>query len=327
MLPETASTAHKVGLILDFLHEPLVSWKSSYANDTTADPDKNSEPFCLAISGVQGCGKSTLISDLSSALILQGYRVVCLSLDDLYLTADDMNSVAASHPMNKLLSSRGEPGTHDILLANNVFSQVRDNVNTSCRVPSYDKSAYDGRGNRRPQEHWACISRPIDILIFEGWCVGFRPLQESLVIEKLKQAQIDDQKYLSEHKVEDLLFINKKLEEYCQGFMDPQSFDILIHLDANDLQNVFRWRVEQEICLRKATGKGMGDEQVERFGKTQLIQITDREIRIVNYCLVALYMPAYLLYLDGLRTGSVAAGKQLQLIFGPQREVLGSNII
>jgi D-glycerate 3-kinase len=272
MLPETASTAHKVGVILDFLHEPLDSWKSTCIDNTAADSNQNKKPFCLAISGVQGCGKSTLIGDLSSALIKEGYRVVSLSLDDLYLTAEDLKLAAASHPTNKLLSSRGEPGTHDILLANNLFTQLRDNEIASCRIPSYDKSAHNGKGDRRPEETWARVSKPIDILIFEGWCVGFRPVQDSVVMEKVMRAQIQDQKYLLEHKLEDLLFVNKKLQEYSQGFMDSQSFDVLIHLDTNDLQNIFQWREEQEIYLRKATGRGMSHEEVEIFGKTQSVQ-------------------------------------------------------
>ncbi|PYH88174.1 hypothetical protein BO71DRAFT_436003 [Aspergillus ellipticus CBS 707.79] len=66
-------------------------------------------------------------------------------------------------------------------------------------------------------------------------------------------------------------------------FMGPEHLDCLIHLDTDDLANVYRWRLQQEHALHRARNQGMTDAEVVAF--------------------VQGYMPAYELYLDTLRTG------------------------
>ena len=41
--------------------------------------------------------------------------------------------------------------------------------------------------------------------------------------------------------------------------------DAFIHIDASDLQCVYKWRLEQEADLRAMKGSGMTDDQVRRF--------------------------------------------------------------
>lgn len=116
---EAASTAYKVHLILDFLRPhlppPLLSQFQGNAS--------SSKPFLLALSGVQGCGKSTLVQVLCVALSDEGYRAISFSIDDFYLTAEDLGALRATQPENKLPAARGEPGTHEVPLANKVFCQ------------------------------------------------------------------------------------------------------------------------------------------------------------------------------------------------------------
>jgi pantothenate kinase-related protein Tda10 len=89
---ESASTAYKVLFILDFLrpHLPLpaLSQFQGYA------PSR--KPFLLALSGVQGCGKSTLVEALCVALSDEGYQTISFSIDDFYLTAADLRALRAT---------------------------------------------------------------------------------------------------------------------------------------------------------------------------------------------------------------------------------------
>lgn len=249
-------------------------------------------PFILGLTGLQGSGKSTLATDIVNALNENyGYRAIEISLDDFYLTHAERQSVQKKEG-NTLLKVRGQPGTHDIGLATTVLGQFSDhekNEHSEIFLPVFDKSLFDGDGDRAPRSEWRFLNHepPIQVVIFEGWCVGFRPLSEQEVEAKWEEAkeqraalkQSNDQKggpieqrfstvTLADHKLDDLLFVNSRLGEYCESFMGPQHFDYLVHLDTMDLANVYRWRMEQEHMLRKVKGRGMTDSQVVDFGKS-----------------------------------------------------------
>lgn len=167
------------------------------------------------------------------------------------------------------------------------------------RLPSFDKSRFGGEGDRVPVGEWEEIDvkeRGIDVLIFEGWCVGFQAISAEELRERwegAKQKQNDSSKEdggdefsittLADHSLESLSTINENLRAYCETFMGPQFFDAFIHLDTEDLRNVYRWRIEQEHALIKVKGQGMSDESVVAF--------------------VRGYMPSYELYLNQLRRG------------------------
>ena len=115
---------------------------------------------------------------------------------------------------------------------------------------------------------------------------------------------------LALHRLEDLIQVNNSLRRYCEVFMGPQHFDMLVHLDTDDLVNVYRWRMQQEELLVKAKGTGMTREQVVEFIKG--------------------YMPSYELYLDGLRKGffcqqdTTTKGKKahIRLLLDAERRVV-----
>jgi D-glycerate 3-kinase len=247
-------------------------------------------PFILGLTGLQGSGKSTLATDIVNALNEHhGYRAIEISLDDFYLTHAERQSLQKREG-NALLKVRGQPGTHDIGLATTVLSQFSNPVkNDKIFLPVFDKSLFDGDGDRAPRSQWRFLDPepPIQVVIFEGWCVGFLPLSEDEVEAKWKEAKSQgaalgqsdshkdgpiEQKFstttLADHKLDDLLFVNARLGEYCESFMGPQHVDYLVHLDTLDLANVYRWRMEQEHMLRKVKGRGMTDSQVADFGKS-----------------------------------------------------------
>lgn len=114
-------------------------------------------------------------------------------------------------------------------LAAEVFGKL--SRGEEVKVPEYDKSAYSGSGDRVPIEKWRTVNKPgeekIRVVIFEGWCVGFRALSE----ERVRERQKEPSKTLAGHRTEDLLFVNSKLVDYE---VMNRTFDAFIHIDAED---------------------------------------------------------------------------------------------
>ena len=174
-----------------------------------------------------------------------------------------------------------------------------------------------------PEDEWKIVNkqgeRSIDVVIFEGWCVGFRPLEDAEVEshwrdavtyeEGLKTAGKPPHGRLGYNKLEDVTFVNDALRQYDEI---TDYLDAFIFLDAEDTKYVYDWRLEQEKKLREAKGRGMTDEKVRNF--------------------VDGYYPAYELWTDGLRKGIFAGsangpGRQLRLVVGKDRKVLTEEVI
>jgi D-glycerate 3-kinase len=201
-------------------------------------------------------------------------------------------------------------GTHDMRLAREFFIALKNG--TPVKIPQYDKSAYSGQGDRVPSSQWEEVNRPghpkVQVIIFEGWSVGFRALVPEEVERRQAASRTQSSATLWKHRLEDLLFVNEKLTEYD---VMTNMFDAFIHIDALETVYVYDWRLEQEAALRREKGAGMTDEQVIKF--------------------IDGYYPAYELFTDALRTGvfkgSDSKGKQLRLIVGRDREVKEAIIV
>ena len=144
-----------------------------------------------------------------------------LSIDDFYLPYQEQKRLAAEHPLNSLIQHRGQPSTHDLSLCLDVFSSLHDRRET--RIPSYDKSAYNGKGDRTSPEEWKTVNKSgedlIKVVIFEGWCVGFRALDATDLQRKWEQAAAEKEKVdyrgkLGFNRLENLNFVNEALRRY-----------------------------------------------------------------------------------------------------------------
>ena len=98
-------------------------------------------------------------------------------------------AVTARHAGNKLLTHRGNALTHDLDLGRATLSALRHATAAHARVelPRYDKSAFSGRGDRFPRAQWRVIEGAVDVVLFEGWMLGFRAVADEdrvVVVDK-----------------------------------------------------------------------------------------------------------------------------------------------
>jgi D-glycerate 3-kinase len=45
-----------------------------------------------------------------------------------------------------------------------------------CCCHRYDKSAFQGKGDRADESTWPSVEGPLDLVLFEGWMLGFKPV-------------------------------------------------------------------------------------------------------------------------------------------------------
>ncbi|XWK87703.1 MAG: glycerate kinase [Phormidium sp.] len=204
-------------------------------------------PLIQGILGGQGTGKTTLAAVLS--LILKHLRLetISISIDDLYKTYSERQELQKQDPR---LIWRGPPGTHDVNLGIEVLTQLRQQQ-TPVKIPRFDKSLWQGAGDRTTPE----IVEKADIILFEGWFVGVRPIDPTTFDSAPEPiVTLSDKTFARD--------INFKLQEYVPLW---QLLDRLIVLYPVDYRLSLQWRkqAEQEMI---ASGKtGMTDKAIEQF--------------------------------------------------------------
>ena len=75
----------------------------------------------MGISAPQGCGKTTLVGQLTALLNAEGHASASVSIDDFYVRGSEQDALAAASPDNALLRFRGNAGTHDLALASSTL--------------------------------------------------------------------------------------------------------------------------------------------------------------------------------------------------------------
>lgn len=247
-------------------------------------------PLVIGINGSQGSGKSTL-ADYLCTLLSERYalRCVSLSLDDFYLTKLERQQLAATvHP---LLATRGVPSTHDIPLAMETIAKLA-NGSADTLIPRFDKS----RDDRMPEAQCERISGAVDIIVFEGWCVGAQPQTDEQLAESLNslEAEQDADKIWR-------TTVNQALSGEYQELFDV--LDELIMLQAPSFETVFNWRLEQEEKMRARLGDLASGEHLSGImSASQISQFIAHYQRITEHSLGEMPQRANHLYkLDNQR--------------------------
>ncbi|WP_392530945.1 glycerate kinase [Nostoc sp. C117] len=204
-------------------------------------------PLIQGILGGQGTGKTTMCKILSLILDRLGYRTVSLSLDDLYKTYSDRLLLTQQDPR---LIWRGPPGTHDVDLGLDLLDQIRE-LQSPVMVPRFDKSAYGGAGDRTTPE----IVTNIDIVLFEGWFVGVRPINADIFDTPPPPIVTDEDKAFARD-------MNLRLHDYLPLW---ERLDSLIVLYPTDYRCSLEWRKQAEQQMIAAGKSGMSNAEIEQF--------------------------------------------------------------
>lgn len=227
------------------------------AVERALDAWRGDGPFVLGLCGAQGSGKSTLAEGLTERLEARGLRAATLSLDDLYRShAERARLAGTAHP---LFATRGVPGTHDAALGVRLLDQVK--ASQDVVLPRFDKA----RDDPAPVATWTAVKGPLDVLIFEGWCVGARAQDDEALaapVNALEETHDPDATWRR--------FANLALAtDYADLF---ERVDRLVLLAAPGFDVVRGWRIQQEHDLRRrltvAGGdvfRVMSDDQVGAF--------------------------------------------------------------
>lgn len=240
----------------------------------------------IGLSAPQGCGKTTVTEQLVALCAAEGLKAVAVSIDDFYLRGAEQDALAAAHPENGLLKFRGNAGSHDLALGVETLRTLRGLVarGSSAPVPRYDKSLRGGYGDRAPQEAWPVCEGPVDVVLLEGWMLGFERVDEAAA------AAVSP----------DLAEVNARLPAYAEWHDEVDAWAVI---KVGDPSWVYKWRLQAEEQMRAAGKPGLTDEQVADF--------------------VSRFLPAYEAYLPGLYArGPPGGGPSLVVAVDEQRGVM-----
>jgi D-glycerate 3-kinase len=204
-------------------------------------------PHFIGINAPQGGGKSTLAGYLVKLFAWCGYRAVTLSIDDFYLTHVDQTRLARMYPDNPYLQQRGYPGTHDIALGLETLTCLKEpKGRAKSRLPRYDKSLHQGRGDRMQMELWPEVALPVDVVVLEGWMLGFQPLPPDRIQTRA------------------LAEVNALLANYRAWHRFLNTF---VYLRALDPVYAIEWRSEAESRMKARGLPGMSNEEVRAYAE------------------------------------------------------------
>jgi D-glycerate 3-kinase len=223
-------------------------------------------PLIVGLCGAQGSGKSTLAGALLTRLRARGVRAASLSLDDLYLSRDERARLARDvHP---LLRTRGVPLTHDVGLGLRILADLR--VGRPVRLPRFDKATDEPL----PDRLWEPVPSPLDLLIFEGWCVGARPQPDSALAAPVNALERERDPGGRWRRA-----VNAALAgPYAQLFA---ALDRLVLLAAPNFDVVRTWRLEQEDALRASLPPAHAAGLMDEAGVNLFVQHYERITRAI----------------------------------------------
>lgn len=251
------------------LYLPLYFWMRHQALERRSSRSHGGA-VVFGISAPQGFGKTTTMQLLEALFVADGFNFQAVSIDDFYLPATWQEEVANVYSDNALLQSRGNAGTHDIRLGSETLKALKSAEEGEVLVPRFDKSALNGRGDQVPKHRWTPVALPCDVVVLEGWMVGFKAEENSQAVAAVNR---------------DLPLVNEKLKKY-QAWNDL--IDCFCVFAMEEIDQVYTWRSQAEEAMKRSGRDGMSPSEVKDF--------VDR------------YMPAYIAYRPGLYAAASHGG-------------------
>ncbi len=234
-----SSLEHDLAIFYHPYVEKLIAIKQQRAN---------SNGLIVGVSGIQGTGKTTQGEIMEILLSSLGYSSISLSIDDHYITHEELNQLRSKDPR---FIRRGV--THDIPLAIQNLKDLQSMQDgMEVKIPIYDKGAKHGDGDR---VGWKVITKKPDFIFYDGWMLGARRVKNESVFESGLPA-LDTPGHIQFAKD-----INKKLDEYLPLW---DLIDFMNVLYVPNYQMSLTWRDQSEDRLRKQN-RGMGHEEIKEF--------------------------------------------------------------
>jgi len=229
------------------------------AQSLHSQAEVSDQPILIGINGCQGSGKSTLTDFLLYILNTHfNCNSVGMSIDDFYLMKSERNLL--SRKIHPLLKTRGVPGTHDTDLILETLLKLKNNQ-LPVRVPVFDKAIDD----RCVPEGWLSVNDDVQIILFEGWCVGAVSESAAELRAPINDLEADeDSDGAWRH------YANNKLQQEYKPIF--KLLDRKVMLKAPGFYAVKNWRLQQEQQLLAAkiaegvvTSGVMTDLEIDRF--------------------------------------------------------------
>ncbi|KAH6562002.1 hypothetical protein BASA50_004738 [Batrachochytrium salamandrivorans] len=304
-------------------------------------------PLLVGISGPQGSGKTTLVQSLVDDLQqTAGIRAVALSADDLYLPYTEQMHLASLNKTNPLLQYRGLPGTHSISLGHHILSGLSAHNNnpiySPIHIPIYNKALKGGRGDRLPQSDWTAVTGHVDVVLFEGWFLGFKPCspeQVSSIWCSCPQSIPCPSERDNHDPLPSSRIINNNNNYSCQNIDQIMAFlsdyeqqwyphiDVFVHLAISDLSFIYDWRWEQEKSMQdRQTALATHAEPVQNgLNRSQINDFVDRFMPIYKLCLPRLVSHGFFEDTSGLN--GCGMSRSLQIWLDSSRQIVSHKYV
>ncbi|MBT3196860.1 MAG: hypothetical protein HN344_03970, partial [Gammaproteobacteria bacterium] len=118
----------------------------------------------------------------------------------------------------------------------------------------FDKASDESADERM----WRCPPQGLDLILFEGWCVGVPPQPVEALVQPINSLEVRlDPDRQWRH------FVNEQLAGAYRTLFSRM--DVLLVLQAPGMASVVEWRALQEEKMRALQGGGMTPDQVVDF--------------------------------------------------------------
>jgi D-glycerate 3-kinase len=212
-------------------------------------------PLVYGLAGSQGAGKSTIARATVARLAAAGKKVASLSIDDLYFGREDRRLIAArSHP---LFITRGPPGTHDVERGVAILDALK--ARRPVRLPRFSKALDEAL----PMAQWEEAGGDVDVLFFEGWCLGARPETDSELTAPINVLEEIFDVSGRWRRAVNVALAGRYQDLFARvdrlAYLRPPSFDIVKH---------WRWELELAIAAQRPPGEAPGlldEDEIDFF--------------------------------------------------------------